>query len=252
MAKTALVTGAGRGIGAGIVEKLASEKWNVAVCDLKPVEEGVAQCADLEKRFGVQARYYRADISSGADREALVKNVVADFGALDALVNNAGVAPKVRADILEMTEESFDFVVGVNLKGTFFLSQAVGRYFAERKAGGVIVNIGSCSATVASISRGEYCMSKAGVSMITKLFAVRMAECGVNVYEIRPGVISTPMTSVVKANYDKLIAEGLTLQPRWGYPEDIAKAVAMLVRGDLGYSTGQVINVGGGMDIARL
>ncbi len=252
MAKTALVTGAGRGIGAGIVEKLASEKWNVAVCDLKPVEEGVAQCADLEKRFGVQARYYRADISSASDRENLVKAVVADFGALDALVNNAGVAPKVRADILEMTEERFDFVVGVNLKGTFFLSQAVGRYFAERTAGGVIVNIGSCSATVASISRGEYCMSKAGVAMITKLFAVRMAECGVNVYEIRPGVISTPMTSVVKAKYDKLIAEGLTLQPRWGYPEDIAKAVAMLVRGDLGYSTGQVINVGGGMDIARL
>ena len=252
MAKTALVTGAGRGIGAGIVEKLASEKWNVAVCDLKPVEEGKAQCADLEKRFGVQARYYRADISSASDRENLVKAVVADFGALDALVNNAGVAPKVRADILEMTEESFDFVVGVNLKGTFFLSQAVGRYFAERKAGGVIVNIGSCSATVASISRGEYCMSKAGVAMITKLFAVRMAECGVNVYEIRPGVISTPMTSVVKAKYDKLIAEGLTLQPRWGYPEDIAKAVAMLLRGDLGYSTGQVINVGGGMDIARL
>ena len=252
MARTALVTGASRGIGAGIVEKLASEKWNVAVCARKPEDEIAGRCVDLEKKYGVRARYYRADISSGADREALVKNVVADFGALDALVNNAGVAPKVRADILEMTEESFDFVLGVNLKGTFFLSQAVGRYFAERRAGGTIVNIGSCSATVASVSRGEYCMSKAGVAMVTKLFAVRMAEFGVNVYEIRPGVIATDMTSVVKEKYDKLIAEGLTLQPRWGYPEDIAKAVAMLLRGDLGYSTGQVINVGGGMDIARL
>ena len=215
------------------------------------MEEGLAQCAELEQRYGVKARYYRADISKAADRQALLDGILADFGALDALVNNAGVAPKVRCDLLEMTEESFDFVLGINLKGTFFLTQLIGRYFMERKAG-VIVNIGSCSAAVASISRGEYCMSKAGVAMITMLFAVKMAEAGVNVYEIRPGIIATPMTSVVKAKYDKLIAEGLTLQPRWGEPEDIAKVVASLLRGDLGYSTGQVINVDGGMAIAKL
>ena len=251
MAKTALVTGSSRGIGAGIVEKLASENWNVAVCARNPGEEGASLCKRLEETYGISARCYKADVSSREDREKLFKDVIADFGSLDALVNNAGVAPKVRADILDMTEESFDFVMGVNLKGTFFLTQTVGRYFAERKSG-VIVNIGSCSATVASISRGEYCMSKAALGMATKLFAVKMAEFGVNVYEIRPGVIATDMTSVVKEKYDKLIAEGLTLQPRWGYPEDIAKAVAMLLCGDLGYSTGQVINIGGGMDIERL
>ena len=251
MAKTALVTGSSRGIGAGIVEKLASEKWNVAVCARNPGEEGAALCRRLEDAYGVSARCYKADVSVREDRNALLENVISDFGGLDALVNNAGVAPKVRAVILDMTEESFDFVMGVNLKGTFFLSQAAGRYFAERRSG-VIVNIGSCSAAVASISRGEYCMSKAALGMMTKLFAVKMAEFGVNVYEIRPGVIETDMTSVVKEKYDKLIAEGLTLQPRWGYPEDIARAVAMLLRGDLAYSTGQVINVSGGMDVERL
>ena len=141
--------------------------------------------------------------------------------------------------------------MNINLKGPFFLTQSAGRYFASRKQG-VILNIGSCSATVASISRGEYCMSKAGVGMMTKLFAVKMAEFGVNVYEIRPGVIATDMTGTVKAKYDKLIAEGLTLQPRWGEPADIGRAAAMLLRGDLAYSTGTVIDIGGGMEIARL
>ena len=151
-----------------------------------------------------------------------------------------------------MSEESFDRVMNINLKGPFFLTQRVGRYFAENHIQGVIVNVGSISATVASISRGEYCLSKAGVAMATKLFAVKMAEFGVPVYEIRPGVISSDMTSVVKEKYDKLIANGLTLQPRWGFPEDIGKAVAMLLRGDLAYSTGQVIKVDGGMEIGRL
>ena len=251
MSKCVIVTGAGRGIGAGIAEKMASEKWNVAICDLKDIADGNAQCAELEKKYGIKARYYRCDISNAADRQATVDAVIADFGAIDALVNNAGVAPRVRADVLEMTEESYDFVMNINLRGSFFLTQLVARHFAERKSG-AIVNISSCSATVASVSRGEYCMSKAGVSMATKLWAVRMAEFGVNVYEIRPGIIETDMTSVVKAKYDKLIAEGLTLQPRWGYPEDIAKAVAALLRGDLAYSTGQVINIDGGMNIGKL
>ena len=251
MEKCVIVTGAGRGIGAGIAEKLASEKWNVAICDLKPQEDGDAQCAELEKKYGIKAGYFRCDISKAADRQATIDAIIAKFGAIDALVNNAGVAPKVRADVLEMSEESYDFVMNINLKGSFFLTQAVAKHFAERKSG-AIVNISSCSASVASISRGEYCMSKAGVSMATKLWAVRMAEFGVNVYEIRPGIIETDMTSVVKAKYDKLIAEGLTLQPRWGYPEDIARAVAAMLRGDLAYSTGQVINIDGGMSIEKL
>ena len=181
---------------------------------------------------------YNGDTSDKKDREALLASVIRDFGSFEALVNNAGVAPLVRADLLEMTEESFDRVMNINLKGPFFLSQSAAKIFAERKEG-VIVH-------------GEYCISKAGIGMMTKLFAVKMAEFGVNVYEIRPGVISSDMTSTVKAKYDKLIAEGLTLQPRWGEPSDIGKAVAMLLRGDLAYSTGTVIDIGGGMEIARL
>lgn len=251
MSKTVIITGAGRGIGAGIAEKLASEGWNVAICDLKAQEEGEEQCGRLKAQYHVDARYYRCDISSSSDREKTVKQVIQDFNGLDALVNNAGVAPKVRNPLLEMTEESFDWVLGINLKGTLFLSQLVARYFAEKKSG-TIVNIASCSSTVVSTNRGEYCISKAGVSMVTQLFAVEMAKYNVNVYEIRPGIIATDMTAKVKDKYDKLIAEGLTLQPRWGYPEDIAKTVAMMLRGDIGYSTGQVINVGGGFEVVRL
>lgn len=252
MKRTALVTGGGRGIGAGIVDKLAAEGWNVAFCGRKEAGAFAARCRELQERYGVKAVYFQSDVSSATDREQLLDGILAEFGSLEALVNNAGVAPLVRADLLEMTEECFDRVMRINLKGPFFLTQRVGRYFAENKIAGTIVNIGSISATVASISRGEYCLSKAGVAMATKLFAVKMAEFGVPVYEIRPGVISSDMTSVVKEKYDKLIADGLTLQPRWGVPADIGKAVAMLLRGDLAYSTGQVIKVDGGMEIGRL
>lgn len=251
MSKTAIITGAGRGIGAGIAERLASEHWNVAICDLKSQEDGDAQCAALSEQYKTTARYYICDISSAADREKTVAAIIADFGRIDALVNNAGVAPKVRNPLLEMTEESFDWVIGINLKGTLFLSQLVARHFAEQKSG-TIVNIASCSSTVVSTNRGEYCISKAGVSMVTQLFAVEMAKYNVNVYEIRPGIIATDMTAKVKDKYDKLIAEGLTLTPRWGYPEDIAKTVAMMLRGDIAYSTGQVINAGGGFEVVRL
>lgn len=247
--KTAIVTGGSRGIGYGIAEALAAENWNLAICAR---QENSDAAENLMKKFpSVTVRYYKCDVSDRNDRENLLSAVLRDFGSFDALINNAGVAPQVRADLLEMSEESFDRVMNINLKGPFFLSQSAARYFAARKAG-VIVNIGSCSATVASISRGEYCISKAGIGMMTKLFAVKMAEFGVNVYEIRPGVISSDMTSTVKEKYDKLIAEGLTLQPRWGEPQDIGKAVAMLLRGDLAYSTGTVIDIGGGMEIARL
>ncbi len=252
MAKTALVTGGGRGIGAGIVDRLAAEGWNVAFCGRKPAEEFAAHCAGLEAKYNVKALYVQADVSKAEDREKLLYAILEMFGSLEALVNNAGVAPLVRCDLLEMSEESFDRVMNINLKGPFFLTQRIGRYFAENHIQGTIVNVGSISATVASISRGEYCLSKAGVAMATKLFAVKMAEFGGPVYEIRPGVISSDMTSVVKEKYDKLIAGGLTLQPRWGFPEDIGKAVAMLLRGDLAYSTGQVIKVDGGMEIGRL
>lgn len=252
MSKTALVTGGGRGIGAGIVEALAAEGWNVAFCGRKEEAEFAGRCRELEEKYRVKAAYFRCDISVREERELLLRRIAETFGTLEALVNNAGVAPEVRADLLDMSEESFDRVLDINLKGPFFLTQAAGHYFAENKIAGTIVNIGSVSATVASISRGEYCISKAGVAMATKLFAVKMAEFGVPVYEIRPGVIASDMTSVVKAKYDKLIAEGLTLQPRWGEPADIGKAVAMLLRGDLAYSTGQVINVDGGMEVGRL
>lgn len=252
MAKTALVTGGNRGIGAGIVEKLSSEKWNIVFCGRTEENEVNSRIRELEEKYGINAMYVKADISSAEDRENLFARTLERFGSLEALVNNAGVAPLVRNDLLEMTEESFDRVMNINLKGPFFLTQKIGRYFAENGIKGTIVNIGSISATVSSISRGEYCLSKAGIAMMTSLFAVKMAESGVNVYEIRPGIISSDMTKTVKEKYDRLIAEGLTLQPRWGMPEDIGKAVAMLLRGDLAYSTGQVIHVGGGMHIARL
>ena len=251
MKKCAIVTGASRGIGAGVAEKLASEKWNLALCARKSVEEGSALASELQEKYGVEAAYFQCDISDSNARQRCVGDIIARFGDIGALINNAGVAPKVRADILEMTEESYDFVMNINLRGSFFFTQLVARKMAEQRYG-TIVNIGSCSATVASVSRGEYCMSKAGVGMATKLWAVRMAEFGVNVYEIRPGIIETDMTSVVKGKYDKLISEGLTLQPRWGYPEDIAKVTASLLRGDFAYSTGQIINIDGGMNIERL
>lgn len=251
MGKCAVITGASRGIGAGIAEKLASEHWDLALCARQDVETGRAQCAQLKAKYGIDADYFRCDISSDSDRENTISAIIERFGSIDALINNAGVAPKVRADILEMTGESYDFVMNINLRGSFFFTQLAARQMASQRSG-TIINIGSCSATVASINRGEYCMSKAGMGMATKLWAVRMAEFGVNVYEIRPGIIETDMTSGVKEKYDNLIAGGLTLQPRWGYPEDIAKAVASLLRGDLAYSTGQVINIDGGMNIGKL
>lgn len=252
MAKTALVTGGNRGIGAGIVEALAKENWNIVFCGRSDEKEAAEKVALLEERYSVGCLYVQADISRCGDRAELFRRALEKFGSLEALVNNAGVAPLVRNDLLEMTEESFDRVMNINLKGPFFLTQMIGKYFAENRINGTIVNIGSISATVSSISRGEYCLSKAGIAMLNTLFAVKMAEFGVNVYEIRPGIISSDMTKTVKEKYDKLISEGLTLQPRWGLPEDIGKAAAMLLRGDLAYSTGQVIHVGGGMHIARL
>ena len=178
---------------------------------------------------------------------------LADFGSIHALINNAGVAPQVRADLLDMSQESFERVMNINLQGPFFLTQLAAKKIMENKDGKFrcIVNIGSVSADYASINRGEYCLSKAAVAMATKLWAVRLADEGIGVYEIRPGIIKSDMTSVVTAKYDKLISEGLTLQKRWGFPEDVGKAVRMLLSGALAYSTGQVINVDGGLTVER-
>jgi 3-oxoacyl-[acyl-carrier protein] reductase len=183
--------------------------------------------------------------------------VRAHFGRLDVLVNNAGVAPSVRADILEATQESFDRVLGINLKGPYFLTQLAARWMIEQRQAdsafaGVIVNISSVSATDASVNRGDYCISKAGVAMATQLWAHRLAEFGIAVYEIRPGVIRTDMSTAVAEKYDKLIASGLTVENRWGVPQDVGRAVAMLARGDLSYATGNVLNIDGGLTLRRL
>jgi NAD(P)-dependent dehydrogenase (short-subunit alcohol dehydrogenase family) len=256
MNKVALITGAGRGIGLGIAMALAREGWDIVVMDIHP-DETVMPALNELRSLGAEVLYSRADVTDPDARTATLDAIKERFGHLNALVNNAGVAPKVRADILEATEESYDWVMNINLKGPYFLTQAVANYLIEQKEAdpdfeGTIVNVSSISATVASPSRGEYCISKAGVSMATQLWAVRLGEFGIPVYEIRPGVIKTDMTKTVQDKYDKLIAEGLTLQERWGYPEDIGKAVAALVRGDLAYSTGQVVMVDGGLTVPRL
>ncbi|MDO5114081.1 MAG: 3-ketoacyl-ACP reductase [Planctomycetia bacterium] len=250
--KTALVTGGARGIGLGISRCLAREGWNLALCGTRPAEAVQEVVAEIQSEApDAKIRYYPCDVSDTAARERLVNAVFEEFGTLELLVNNAGVGAKVRADILDMTEENYEWLMKINLQGPFFLTQAVARRMKEQEAG-CIVNISSISATVASVSRGEYCLSKAGVSMATQLWAVRLAEFGIPVYEIRPGIIHSDMTAAVQEKYDRLIAEGLVVQKRWGFPEDIGKAVAMLARGDLAYSTGQVILVDGGMLIERL
>ncbi len=249
----ALVTGAARGIGAAIAIELAKNGCDVAVFD-------VIDGADTVKAIEAAGRNglsLSGDVTSAADRKAALEKIEATFGRVDCLVNNAGVAPKVRADILEATEESYDRVMTINLKGPYFLTQAVANWMvlerSERPdAWMTIVNIASNSSYTASVGRGEYCISKAGVSMATKLWAVRLAEYGIGVYEMRPGIIATDMTATVKEKYDKLIAGGLTPIKRWGRPEDIAKAVAACVRGDLGFSTGEVINVDGGFHLRVL
>ena len=253
-AKNILVTGGTRGIGHGIVRGLLSIGCNVGFCGRKSQEEQQELVENLRKEFpNVKVNYYQCDISSIAGQEALLDDFEKDFTTIDGLINNAGVAPLVRADILEMSPESFQRVLGINLEGPFFLTQRVAKRMIENKTENFrcIINIGSVSADYASISRGEYCISKAGIAMATKLWAVRLADENIPVYEIRPGIIKSDMTSTVTAKYDKLIADGLTLQRRWGMPEDIAKAVNTLVTGSLSYSTGSVINVDGGLTIER-
>lgn len=254
--KVALITGAGRGIGFGIAKCLADEGYNIVVCDIHE-ESAVKDALDQLSASGAEVLYCRADVSSADARGGMMQEIRKKFSRLNLLVNNAGVAPKVRASVLEATEESFERLIKINLQGPYFLTQLAANWMIEQRKAeadfeGCIINISSISSTVASPTRGDYCISKAGVSMATKLWAACLGEHGIPVYEIRPGIIATDMTSTVKEKYDKLIAEGLLVNQRWGLPEDIGKAAAMLARGDLAYSTGQVLMIDGGLSVQRL
>ncbi|MFV0413369.1 MAG: 3-ketoacyl-ACP reductase [Oscillospiraceae bacterium] len=255
MRKTAIVTGGSRGIGLAIARQLAQDGYNLVITGRKPLEECKKNFEQLEEA-GSEYLYVQGDIASAEDRQALVEKAVRQFGGIHLLVNNAGVAPKVRADLLEMTEESFDFVVGTNTKGTLFLSQAVAKQMmkqpVEGKKRGTIINISSCSSVVSSTNRGEYCVSKAGISMVTTLFADRLAAEGILVHEVRPGVIATDMTSGVQEKYDALFQEGKFPIARWGTPEDIAGAVSALASDKFLYTTGNYIDVDGGFHIQKL
>jgi NAD(P)-dependent dehydrogenase (short-subunit alcohol dehydrogenase family) len=264
MNPVALITGASRGIGRGIALELAALGWDLVI-NFAGNAVAAAQTADDCRAAGAPDRAQRveicqADVSVSADRNKLVEFTRAAFGRLDLLVNNAGVAPEVRADLLETSEESFDRLMSINVKGAFFLTQAVARWMVEQVSTGVadfsslpkIVTISSVSAYAASVNRGDYCVSKAALSMITPLFAVRLAEFGIKVYEIRPGIIATDMTGAVKEKYDRMIADGLTPLQRWGTPEDVGRAVSAIAQNLLPFSTGEVINVDGGFHLRRL
>jgi len=253
MKKTALITGGSRGIGFGIAQELARHNYDIVILDL--IDASSAK-AEIEK-LGVKCLTYKIDISKAEERKNTVQKLRADLPGLDVLVNNAGIAPKVRADILEASEESFDLLMAVNLKGPYFLTQLIAKWMIELKKASqdynpVIVNMSSMSAYTSSTGRGEYCVSKAGVSMMTKLYADRLAEFNIPVFEIRPGIIATDMTAGVKEKYDKLIGEGILPFKRWGLPADIAKTVAGIAEGYVPYSTGQVFNVDGGFHLRRL
>jgi len=254
--KAAIITGASRGIGFAIAKQLYNDGCNIAILDL--ADEAVVE-ATLKENGLDESRtlYVKGDLTKEESRNELIAKTVEKFGAIDILVNNAGVAPRVRADLLDMTEDSFDFVMGVNVKGNLLLTQAVAKQMIAQPMGkkrkGVIVNISSCSAYTSSINRGEYCVSKAGVAMLTKLFADRLASEAINVFEVRPGIIATDMTSKVTEKYDKLIHEqGILPIARWGTPEDVAGAVSALCDERLCYCTGDIINADGGFHIQRL
>ncbi len=254
--QVALVTGAGRGIGRGIALALAAQDWRVIV-NYRGNAEAAAEALAAIESAGGEGVVIQADISSAEDRQRMLDDILAGQGRIDLLVNNAGMAPRQRSDLLQMTEASYDEVMAVNLKGPFFLTQRVANEMIRLLDKGVItkpkiINIGSLSSYASSTNRGEYCISKAGMSMMTLLFADRLAEYGINVYEVRPGIIATDMTSVVTAKYDELIANGLTPIQRWGQPEDVAKAVVALAEDYLPFSTGETLNVDGGFHFRRL
>ena len=251
----ALITGGSRGIGLGIAKALAADGWDLAIAGQRPASDVDEVVATLS-RHGGRVHYVQADIGHPDDRARLLADVERVVGMPSALVNNAGRASRVRADLLEATEDSFDEVLRTNLHGPYFLTQALARGMIAAGVGGHrrrgVVFITSVSAEMASPERGEYCVSKAGLAMAVKLFALRLAAHAIPVYEVRPGIIATDMTAPVKDKYDRRIAEGLIPEARWGAPDDVGRAVAALLRGDVPYATGTVLHVDGGLAIPRL
>lgn len=256
MKYVALITGGSRGIGLGIAHALVKEGYRVAINGVRPIQKVVETLNDL-KADGGEVVYCQGDIGNPDERKKIVEEIKNQWGDLHVLVNNAGIAPKERKDILEADEKSYDRLMNVNLKGPYFLTQQVANWMIKQKIKNpknpfTIINISSVSATTASVNRGDYCISKAGISMATKLWAARLGEFDIPVYEVQPGVIRTDMTKGVIEKYDKLIAEGLTIQKRWGNPEDLGKTVVALASGMIPYATGQVIKTDGGMTIQTL
>ena len=260
--RTAIVTGGTRGIGLGIARALARDGWRLVVSGVRPGAEVGGVLEELTG-LGTEAHYCASDIAVAADRERLVADAIARFGGIDALVNNAGRAPAVRADVLDAGEDGFESLIRTNLQGPYFLTQRVARHLLERApspdpaggrppAPGGIVFVTSVSAELASTNRGDYCVSKAGLAMAAKVFAVRLAPAGIPVFEVRPGIIATDMTARVKDVYDRRIADGLVPEGRWGTPDDVGRMVAALLRGDAPYATGSVVHVDGGLALGRL
>lgn len=256
MNKIAFITGGTRGIGFGVALALGKAGFDLAVNGMRN-EGDVADALEELRNLGVNVAYFQGNVAVREDRQAMLDYILSHFGSVNVLVNNAGIAPRERADILHAKEENWDEVMEINLKGPYFLTQLFANYFMDKKLENPlfeasIINISSISAFVASVNRGEYCISKAGIAMATKLWATRLGEYDIPVYEIQPGIIKTDMTAGVVEKYDKLFQEGITLQRRWGLPDDVGKVAAMLAQGNMPYATGQAIKVDGGLHIQRL
>ena len=256
MNKIAFITGGTRGIGFGVALALGKAGFDLAVNGMRNEGE-VTDALEELRNLGVNVAYFQGNVAVREDRQAMVDKILSHFGSVNVLVNNAGIAPRERADILHAKEEIWDEVMEINLKGPYFLTQLFANYFVEKKLENPlfeasIINISSISAFVASVNRGEYCISKAGIAMATKLWATRLGEYDIPVYEIQPGIIKTDMTSGVVEKYDKLFQEGISLERRWGLPDDVGKVAAMLAQGNMPYATGQAIKVDGGLHIQRL
>jgi NAD(P)-dependent dehydrogenase (short-subunit alcohol dehydrogenase family) len=257
MRPVAIITGGARGIGLGIARQLAQAGWDLALNGMRPPDDVLQPLEEL-RRHPITVEYFRGDVSSAADRQQLVTRTLERFGRIDSLINNAGITSPGRKDLLDATEESFDQVMGVNLKGPFFLTQLVAREMVARPAAAddavrrSIIFVSSISGEFVSTNRGDYCLSKSALGMATRLWAARLALHEIDVFEVSPGVIRSDMTAAVTEKYDHLIADGLTLQRRWGKSEDVGKAVRALVTGQIPYATGQVLRIDGGMTIRTM
>ncbi|MCA9074973.1 MAG: 3-ketoacyl-ACP reductase [Planctomycetaceae bacterium] len=255
-APVALITGGTRGIGLGIAECLAAEGYRLVLNGVREESSLREVLEQLRNNKSAEVVYSQGDVSLAADRKRMIDETRSAFGRLDVLVNNAGITSPGRKDILEAEESAFDRVMGVNLKGPFFLTQLAANWMIEQSQDDTsrrcVINVSSVSGEIVSVNRGDYCLTKAATAMATKLWAVRLAEFGIDVYEVQPGVIKSDMTAGVTEKYDQLIADGLTHDRRWGTPYDVGRAVATLVRGDIPYATGQVLKIDGGMTIRAM